>query len=401
VRVWVDGSTHSAFHPHLTASLVLPEPADVFGGAESTSTRRFSQRMLLAVTNADAWLRAKGAHDAFDAANAPHAAVRDREAARLVSCSQPGAGDWLRRLHDPSVRGSVTHSQAYLIQLQRRLGLYLSALAPTLDAAAAAGHAVTQHDRLGDAIINRANHSHRHAEALRATFTAFASLSVANQPPGALRLGDRGDGTPAGTADARQRYAHVNAGHVPDFIRFGIHHHCYEYKCYTPFLTSPALGHGSRTHGGAASTADGGRFALGNTEEALIVVTIGVDARGAPEEGPMQRAGEHAGRGWVRATVDHDYADAQRRGNPVTLLVSESTGALSATFDGALRALAKQARAPTTHDSTVYGIARSSPHSFYAHHTAAISAAIALADAGTILRGTAAAAFRLVHGLAP
>jgi hypothetical protein len=49
----------------------------------------------------------------------------------------------------------------------------------------------------------------------------------------------------------------------------------------------------------------------------------------------------------------------------------------------------------------VYGIARSSPRSFYAHHTAAISAAIALADASTILRGTAAAAFRLVHGLAP
>ena len=58
---------------------------------------------------------------------------------------------------------------------------------------------------------------------------------------------------------------------------------------------------------------------------------------------------------WVRETLDHDYADAQRRGHPVTLLVTETTGALSPTFDRALRALGKHARAgraPTTHDST-------------------------------------------------
>ena len=61
------------------------------------------------------------------------------------------------------------------------------------------------------------------------------------------------------------------------------------------------------------------------------------------------------GTGWVRQTLDHDSADAQRRGHPVTLLVSETTGALSPTFDRALRALGKharaaRARAPTTHD---------------------------------------------------
>ena len=307
----------------------------------------------------------------------------------------------MRRLPDPSVRGSIVHSQAYLVQLQRRTGLYLSALAPTLTAAASAGHTVLQHDRLGDAIINRANHSHRHADALRAVYTAFSSLSVANQPPGALRLGDRGDGTAAGAADARQRYAHVNATHVPDFIRFGVHPHCYEFKCYTPFHTSPALGHGSRTHGGAASTSDGGRFALGNTEEHLIVQVLGVAERGVPDDGPMVRAGPRAGQGWVRATTDHDYADAQRRGNPVTLLVTETTGAFSPTLNAALHALGKQARAPTTHDSTVYGTSRASPRGFYAHHSASASAAIALADATSVLNGAAAMSFRLAHGLAP
>ena len=41
------------------------------------------------------------------------------------------------------------------------------------------------------------------------------------ETPGQLRLGDRGDGTAAGKLAARQRYAHINAGHVPDIIRHG------------------------------------------------------------------------------------------------------------------------------------------------------------------------------------
>ena len=77
--------------------------------------------------------------------------------------------------------------------------------------------------------------------------------------------------------------------------------------------------------GGAASTrrsADGGRFAMGNTEEALIVANLGVPERGTKADGPWRRA---MGTGWVRGTLDHDYADAQRRGHPVTLLVTETT----------------------------------------------------------------------------
>jgi hypothetical protein len=118
--------------------------------------------------------------------------------------------------------------------------------------------------------------------------------------------------------------------------------------------------------------------------QALIVANLGVPERGAKADGPWRRV---TGTGWVRETRDHDYADAQRRGHPVTLLVTctETTGALSPTFDRALRALCKLARAPTTHDSTRYGLSRSSPHTFLAHHRAAISAAVVLADATTIL----------------
>ena len=397
-RVWVDGSTHGAFHPRISAALILPEPAELFGGAESTLPYRCTQRSLSAVVNSDVWFTVKAAHDAFDTANASLAAVRDREATRLVSCSQPGSGDWLRRLPDVSVRGSIVASQIFITEAQRRIGLNISALATALDTAAAAGHHVTQHHRLGDAAINAANHSHRHAAVLRAAFTTFTSLSIANEPPGMLRLGDRGDGTAAGKETARQRYAHINAGHVPDFIRFGVKPQCYELKCYTPFHVSPALGLGSTDKGGAASTADGGRFAMGNTEEALIVANLGVPERGAKADGPWRRA---MGTGWVRGTLDHDYADAQRRGHPVTLLVTETTGALSPTFDRALRALGKHARAPTTHDSTRYGLSRSSPRTFLAHHRAAISAAVVLADATTISLAAPAMSFKLTMGMSP
>ena len=103
----------------------------------------------------------------------------------------------------------------------------------------------------------------------------------------------------------------------------------------------------------------------------------------------------------TRETLDHDYADAQRRGHPVTLLVTETTGALSPTFDRALRALGKHARAPTTHDSTRYGLSRSSPRTFLAHHRAAISAAVVLADATTISLAAPAMSFKLTMGMSP
>ena len=103
----------------------------------------------------------------------------------------------------------------------------------------------------------------------------------------------------------------------------------------------------------------------------------------------------------MRATTDHDYADAQSRGHRVTLLVAESTGALSPTFARALRVLASQATAPTTHDSTVYGTSRASPSSFYDHHLTALSAAIAGADAETVLHAAAVMSFKVSVGVMP
>ena len=106
-------------------------------------------------------------------------------------------------------------------------------------------------------------------------------------------------------------------------------------------------------------------------------------ARGDPNtESQLDRV---TGDGWVAESVDHDYADAQARGNPVTLLASESTGAISPTFDFCLRALDRESRALGATDFTRYGESRASPRQYYAHHLAAISHAIVAADATTIL----------------
>ena len=63
-------------------------------------------------------------------------------------------------------------------------------------------------------------------------------------------------------------------------------------------------------------------------EEHLIVEVLGVAERGNRTDGPFQRKGDRAGTGWVAATTDHQYADAQRRSNGVTLLVAETTGGM-------------------------------------------------------------------------
>ena len=115
----------------------------------------------------------------------------------------------------------------------------------------------------------------------------------------------------------------------------------------------------------------------------------------------MQRAGARQGEGWVCATTDHDYADALGRGTPCTLLVTETTGALSPNTVRMLLELAKQAKAPTTHDSTIYGTSKTSPSTYLAHHLAAISSAIVFADATSVMHAAAVMSFRLSMGLAP
>ena len=68
---------------------------------------------------------------------------------------------------------------------------------------------------------------------------------------------------------------------------------------------------------------------------------------------------------------------------------STHSGALSPSFCTLLRLYGKVAALPYATDTTVYGSARGSPSSFYAHHLASISASIVTADALTVLQHAA------------
>jgi hypothetical protein len=274
------------------------------------------------------------------------------------------------------VRGSVIPSVDSRNIAQRRLGLYISCLAPALKERAARGFVVTQHERLGDASINAANATARHNAGLRAIFTAMQSASDGV----ALRLGDKGDGTPASKLEAKQRTAHLNDGHIPDIIQLTSPPTLYEFKCFTPFLSTVALGHGSPRCGGAPSTADGWFIAFGNTEEQARARVLGLAARGDPDGPALDR---RTGAGRVDAR-DGDYADALRKGSRVALLVCEPSGAASPAIVRLLYGLAASTTLPGVDDTTIYGTGRASPRSFVTHHLAALSHAVQFADSVTL-----------------
>ena len=73
-----------------------------------------------------------------------------------------------------------------------------------LDACEQRGLPITQHDRLGDKAINSHNATQRHNEGLAAIYTA---IRCASTTANAVRMGDKGDGTPCGKAEAGRRHA--------------------------------------------------------------------------------------------------------------------------------------------------------------------------------------------------
>ena len=376
-----------------TAVAAAPKLADVLSGASSKKSSA-KLRRLLAVVSADAWLTVRDLHHQFDDLNAAEATAHRREEARLISYSQPGGGAGLARLPDHSLPYTTPTSAATLAVVQRHLGLYLTALKDPLDALAARGEAVTQHQRLGDAALHAANQSARHKAGLRVLYHALTALEAPGLPTGTLTLGDRGDGTPAGKEDARRRHAHVNATHVPDLYRVGEAPLVVEYKCYDWAVVKPLQGLGARHTGGCPSQADGWLTAFGGTEEELRRVVCGLAARGEPGTDPHDRT---SGLGWV-AAKDGDYSDALAKGYRLNLYATEPSGAVCPGLDTTLRRFSRLSRAPTTKDLTGYGRAKSSPRDFYRHYLAAHAAAVTLADANVILNDASNKSFWLARG---
>ena len=374
-RTWVDGTVHSGFHPPLPAAAArLPSLADQlrrFATPVNTTTPRVSSRTFTAVASCASWHACMAATHAFDTANSHLATVPHREATRLLSCSQPDAGAWLSRTPDISISHSHVHSRKFTTAIQRRLGLYISA---TVSALTFAGTLASQHDLLGDSVINAANHTHRHNAGLSALYTAVLAASSTT-----VSLGDKGDGTRGSRDTSTSRHAHLNSTHIPDLISGTT---LWEFKAITPFHPTPALGHGSTRNGGAPSEADGHFIAHGNTLESITRLTRGLVAHGTPSDPPLDRV---TGHGRVAAVAGH-YADAIIKKNPLILFLVETTGALSLEARAAIAYLHRLTKPRCARDGTQYGTARGATTSFRRHHTAAISSAVILADAETLLR---------------
>ena len=86
----------------------------------------------------------------------------------------------------------------------------------------------------------------------------------------------------------------------------------------------------------------------------LIGLTAGARAIGPPFD-------RVTGVGWVAPTTQHDYRGAQANGVPVSLLITETTGARNTMLNGILRILTRAAKAIGTQDGTRYGLSRASP----------------------------------------
>ena len=239
----------------------------------------------------------------------------------------------------------------------------------------------------GQGHIVHTNATARHNAGLHAVYTALSSATAAGV---SVRLGDKGDGTPASKADAQLRHAHLNSTHIPDIIRYGARVDLFEWKCWSTFLASGSLGLGSARLGGAASTVEGWKFAFGRLEE-LRTIVFGHEARDADNPRPLDRL---TGVGRVSRKTGA-YSDGIAKGHGAHLLVSEPSGACDPATTRLLRDTSKAIGLPGIHDSTVYGSSRASTRSFYYHHLASVSDAIVHADALTLNNHAAAESFQL------
>ena len=132
-------------------------------------------------------------------------------------------------------------------------------------------------------------------------------------------------------------------------------------------------------------------IAFGGTREKLIGDVLGLSQRGDPSQPAYNRL---TGEGYV-AAKDGAYADAIAKGHSTLLLVTESTGAMSDDLVHLLRSLAYHKKVDGHRDTTIYGLGRMSVQSFFQHHMSAISSAIVLADAQTLVAESVGLTVRL------
>ena len=122
----------------------------------------------------------------------------------------------------------------------------------------------------------------------------------------------------------------------------------------------------------------GDRYGFGCTEEHYRITTLGCKPRGRDGDPPFDST---TGLGRVDG-VKGDYFDAlARKHNKCIVYLVECTGGIAPEPLARLRRNARFAKTKGARDSTKYGLARVSPHSYLTHHTQRISAAAVRADA--------------------
>ena len=269
----VRGGYLTEFYPK---SVPLPEPeslpatdAILNGTCKSTYPR---PRALAAIKNHKDWF----AHQELVKARDVHvknnpslgdSAVNNREAARFVSASTPFAG----KAFDVRVDGTYAtalSSDTLQDELQRKLGLWLSAALPTLRVALERGMPV---DFFGDYLYNKAHHRRPHDGVLAAW--ADAMRAPANAP---VVHGDKEK--PELTRQYNEGYKvdlaepHAGPGGCDEVN---------EVKLWTPLLKTSSPGVGNASSGGTPASV-GHSYAFGNTEEKARRLNMGCKARGQP-----------------------------------------------------------------------------------------------------------------------
>ena len=95
------------------------------------------------------------------------------------------------------------------------------------------------------------------------------------------------------------------------------------------------------------------------------------------------------------AAKDGAYADAIARGHTTMLLVTETSGGMAPALITLLQTMGRAVKLDSANDTTIYGLGRMSTKSFFLHHLGAISSAIVMADARTIVREASSMSIQL------
>ena len=366
-----DGNVRLPFRPNgLAVAESMPTDLDSFVDPTLKPSPP-SQRALSTVVHHEAWCALFDACLAVDAARdrcGGPGAVCHREACRLISASADHAGAWL----NVQTATARQRSAEWVLAAQRRAGLYLSAASAYCDARAAAGHAVSDEERLrmGDTFAHRANHSTAHKWVCVAWRQAIANSTTATVFCGDRKLG-------------KAQYQQYCASYVPDIVTTqgadGGLPEIHEVKNYSPFV------HASTNHP-ACTALVGQKYPFGNTSERLNHKVLGTRQRGLPAQG---RFCHQRGTGFVPYHAG-DYVDAlKNKKATVQLLVHETLGGMCPFSARRLRRLARDAAASGC-DATDYSLS-STARSFVPFYAQRISSAIVMNGARSILDGIARA----------